>query len=74
MHTSIVWLCFLLLAALLQLGFLLLLALALLHLEFGALFAVTGALVVQFVVLGYDAGFAVLAVATAASAVCALVP
>jgi hypothetical protein len=77
MHTGIVWLRFLFflsLAALLQLGFLLLLALALLHLEFGALFAVAGALVVQFVVLGYDAGFTIFAVTAAASAVCALVP
>jgi hypothetical protein len=57
MHTGVIWLCLFLLclATLVQLGFLLLFALALLHLEFCALFAVTGALVVQFVVFGYDA-------------------
>jgi hypothetical protein len=54
--------------ALLSLGFLLLLALALLHFEFGALFAVAGALVVQLIVLGYDFGLAAFAVAATASA------
>lgn len=54
--------------ALLPLSFLLLLALALLHLELSALFAVAGALVVQLVVLGYDFGLAAFAVAAAASA------
>lgn len=54
----------LLLAILVQSRVLLLLALALLHLDLGALFAVARTLVVQLVVLGYDLGFADFAVAT----------
>lgn len=70
MHTSIIrasvfLLCLALVALVLQL-ILLLLALALLHFEFGALFAVACALVVKLVVFGYDTGFAVFAVSTAA--------
>lgn len=59
--------------ALLALGFLLFLALALLHFDFCALFAIAGALVVQLVVLGYDLGLAGFAVAAAASTRFALV-
>ena len=45
---------------------LLLLALALLHFEFGTLFAVACALIVEFVVFGRDAGFAIFAISAAA--------
>jgi hypothetical protein len=60
MHTRVIWLwlCllfFALLSALLVCRVLLLLTLALLHLELCTLFAVARALVVELVVLGYDA-------------------
>jgi hypothetical protein len=55
------------LIALLALGSLLRLALALLHFEFSALFTVARALVVQLVVLGCDLGLAGFAVAATAS-------
>lgn len=68
MHTSIIrasiFFSLALIALVIQLV-LLLLALALLHFEFGALFAVPCALVVEFVVFGSDAGFAVFAVSAA---------
>jgi hypothetical protein len=67
MYAAIVWLCFFRCLALLALSFLLLLALALLHFEFSALFAVACALVVELVVLGYDFRLATFAVAAAAS-------
>jgi len=57
-----------LVSVLLALGSLLLLALALLHLELSALFAVVSALVVQLVVLGRDLGLSDFAVATATGA------
>jgi hypothetical protein len=62
-----------LVSVLLALGSLLLLALALLHLELSALFAVVGALVVQLVVLGGDLGLSDFAVAAAAGTGYALV-
>jgi hypothetical protein len=55
------------LSILLVQALLLLLACTLLHLELGALLAVAGTLVVQFLVLGMDALPADLAVATTAS-------
>jgi hypothetical protein len=71
MHAGVIWLrfslLFSLLATLLVCRVLLLLAVALLHLELSALFSVAGALVVEFVILGYDARFAVFAVAAASS-------
>jgi hypothetical protein len=56
-------------ALLARLGFLLLLAFALLHFEFSLLDTVAGALVVQFLVLGCDFGFAGFAVAAASCTV-----
>jgi hypothetical protein len=71
MHAGVIWLrlslFFSLLATLLVCRVLLLLAVALLHFELSTLFSVAGALVVELVILGYDARFAVLAIAAAAS-------
>jgi hypothetical protein len=73
MDASVVWLFFFFglglgRSTLLALRFLLLLALALLHLELSALFPVAGAFVMELVVLGYDLGFAALAIAATTGA------
>jgi hypothetical protein len=57
-----------LLIALVLSCFLLLLALALLHFDFSALFAVAGAFIVQFIVFGDDLGLAGFAVTATSGA------